>query len=179
MTDSREKTQVTIRYARPSDNVLLAEMGARTFYETFGADNTPENMAAYLAKSYGPEQQAAEIADPSMVILIAEVEGAAVGFATLRMGAREEGITGTRPMELKRIYSVQEWIGHGIGAALMQASLDEAQHRGYDSLWLSVWEHNPRAIAFYQRWGFMEVGTAIFVVGDDPQRDFLMQRLLE
>jgi GNAT superfamily N-acetyltransferase len=179
MTDPKKKAAVTIRYAQPGDNHLLAELGARTFYETFAADNTPENMAAYLAKNFGPEQQADEIADPSLVILIAEVEGNAVGFAALRMGARQEGITGARPIELKQIYSLKEWIGHGIGATLMQASLDEAQRRGHDSIWLGVWERNPRAIAFYQKWGFVEIGSTVFVVGDDRQRDLLMQRSWE
>ena len=81
-----ENPHVNLRYATAADNVLLAEMGARTFYDTFAADNTPENMAAYLAASFSPEKQAAELADPSSVFLIAEVEGAAVGYARLKEG---------------------------------------------------------------------------------------------
>ena len=51
-----------IRRAVAVDAGLLAELGARTFYESFAADNTPENMAAYLAESFGPDKQAAELA---------------------------------------------------------------------------------------------------------------------
>jgi len=60
----------------------------------------------------------------------------------------------------------------------MSASIQEAKQRGCDSIWLGVWEKNPRAISFYQKWGFKEVGTHIFHVGDDPQRDFIMELLL-
>jgi len=43
-------------------------------------------------------------------------------------------------------------------------------------VWLGVWEHNPRAIAFYRKWGFEAVGEHVFVVGTDPQRDLVMTR---
>ena len=57
----------------------------------------------------------------------------------------------------------------------MNASIREAKQRGYDSLWLGVWEKNPRAIEFYKKWGFREVGSHVFMVGDDPQKDYIME----
>jgi GNAT superfamily N-acetyltransferase len=173
---SENRAKIAVRYASAADNVLLAELGARTFYDSFAADNTPENMAAYLAASFSPAKQAAELADPSSVFLIAEVKGAPVGFARLRQGPPPAGITGLRPLEIARLYARQEWIGHGVGAALMQACLEEAEKRGCDTLWLDVWEHNLRARAFYRQWGFVEVGAQLFRLGDDLQNDLLMQR---
>jgi GNAT superfamily N-acetyltransferase len=79
---------------------------------------------------------------------------------------------------LLRLYTRKEWIGCGVGAALMQACIDEAKQRGCDTLWLGVWEHNARARAFYGRWGFQQAGSHIFQLGDDPQTDFLLQRAL-
>jgi GNAT superfamily N-acetyltransferase len=172
-----QKAKVQIRHATAADNTLLAELGAQTFHDTFAADNTPENMAAYLATSFGPEKQAAELADPASVFLIAEVEGAAVGYARLKEGQPAAVITGSRPIEIVRFYTRQEWIGQGVGATLMKACLDEAMQRGCDTIWLDVWERNLRARAFYQKWGFIEVGTQLFQLGDDLQNDLLMQRL--
>lgn len=68
------------------------------------------------------------------------------------------------------------WIGNGVGARMMQACLQEAEHMDCDVVWLDVWEQNARAIAFYRKWGFVEVGTQVFQLGDDPQRDLLMVR---
>jgi len=170
------ETTVHIRYATAADAALLAEVGARTFYDSFAADNTPENMAAYLAASFSPEKQASELSEPGTVFLIAEVEGTTAGYAKLRASPSLPGITGERPLELVRIYSLKEWIGNGIGPALMQACLQEAEKRGCDTLWLDVWEQNVRARAFYRKWGFVEVGTNSFQLGDDLQNDLLMQR---
>ena len=164
-----------LRHATPEDAGLLAEMGATTFRDSFGAQNTPENMDAYLAASFSLEIQAAELADPSSYFVIAEDDGLAVGYAKLTKGPAPESITGHRPIEVVRIYARREWIGKKVGAALMRACLDMARDAGCDVLWLGVWEHNPRAIAFYRRWGFAEVGEHTFQLGSDPQRDVLMQ----
>jgi diamine N-acetyltransferase len=171
-----DRTNVTIRYATAADNVLLAELGAQTFHNAFAGANKPENMAAYLASAFHPDKQAAELADPTTVFLIAEAAGTAVGYAQLQASEPRPEVTGTHPLELVRIYVRQNWIGQGIGAALTAACLQESQHREYDTLWLGVWEHNPRAIAFYRQWGFVEVGAHVFQLGDEAQTDLLMQR---
>jgi GNAT superfamily N-acetyltransferase len=170
------KLTMEIRIAVPADNILLAEIGAQTFAETFGPDNTPENMAAYLAESFSPEKQAAELADPATVFLIAEVDEAAVGYARLREGDPPTYKFGSRAIEIVRIYACQAWLGKGVGPALMQACLRQAEQRGCDTIWLDVWERNPRGIAFYQKWGFVVTGTQGFKLGADLQTDLIMQR---
>lgn len=164
-----------VRRGKPEDAGLLAELGARTFSETFASDNTPENMTAYLASSFSPTQQAAELADTSCFFKIAETNGVAVGYAMLRSGNVLDDVTGDRPIELVRLYVSQESLGSSVGAALMQACIGEAMRRGYKTLWLGVWEHNHRALAFYRKWNFQEVGTLVFQLGDDPQTDILME----
>lgn len=166
----------TLRYATAADNQLLAEIGRETFADTFGPDNTPEDMAAYLAGAFGPEQQARELADPAARFFIAEAGAEPVGFCHLVFGPAPAGVGGARPMEIARIYARRAWQGQGVGARLMRAALDEAAQAGCDVVWLGVWERNPRAIAFYQRWGFVEVGAQTFRLGSDLQRDLVLAR---
>jgi ribosomal protein S18 acetylase RimI-like enzyme len=165
-----------IRLANTGDAALLAELGARTFSETFAVDNTAEDMAAYLAASFGTEQQKSELADPEALFLIGEVEGVAAGYAKLKSGDAPDGVTDQRPIELVRLYALQQWLGRGVGAALMQSCIDHARQRGRQTLWLGVWENNQRARAFYRKWQFREVGTHIFQLGQDAQTDILMER---
>ena len=174
--DMNAKSIPHIRHATPSDAGLLAELGARTFSETFAPDNKPEDMSAYLAASFSPELQARELSDPFATFLIAEMTGSAVGYAVLRAGEPLEGVSRDNPVELVRLYVSGQWHGRGVGAALMQACLDEAQRQNYQTLWLGVWEHNSRAQAFYRKWNFHEVGKHVFQLGADPQNDVLMER---
>lgn len=166
---------MNIRHATAADAEMLSKLGAKTFYDTFARDNTPENIAAHLKNSFAPEIQLTELSDPNNVFLIIENEGQPSGYAQLILNSKEEFITGANPLEIRRIYATLENIGKGIGKELMQAAIQEAKQRGCDCVWLGVWEKNPRAIAFYKKWGFKEVGSHIFAVGDDPQRDFVME----
>jgi GNAT superfamily N-acetyltransferase len=167
---------IHIRCATSADNQLLAKIGAETFHDSFAADNTPENMVAYLATAFGPEIQRAELADPDSHFFIAEVASETAGFAQVKFGAAPAEVAGRQPMEIVRIYARKAWIGQKVGAALMTRCLEEARAAGCDVIWLGVWEKNLRAINFYAKWGFTEVGAHIFQLGDDPQRDILLVR---
>ena len=169
---------VTVRNATDADAGLLAEVGARTFSDTFAADNSPEDMAAYLSTAFGPSLQAAELADPSATFLIAEVDGEAAGYAKLQVNDAPDCVTGGKPIELVRLYAERKYHGRGVGAALMQECLRAAKLSGAHTLWLGVWEHNHRAQAFYRKWGFTEVGSHDFRLGTDIQTDILMAREL-
>ena len=165
---------VTIRFGMPSDAAAVAEFAARTFVETFGHDNRPEDMAAHLAHAYGPRQQAEQLADPDIVTLIAELNGEMGGYAQVRRGSPPVCVTSQSPVELWRFYIDRPWQGRGLAQRLMRAVHAGAQQLGGRTLWLSVWERNPRAIAFYEKCGFRAVGTHPFWVGTDRQTDCIM-----
>lgn len=168
------QTVPLIRHATVADASLLAELGARTFSETFAADNNPVDMAAYLAASFSTAKQTEELLDTNAQCLIAEIDNEAVGYAQLHAGVTPECVTGALPIELVRFYLIQQWHGRGVSAAMMRACMDAARQTGYQTLWLGVWEHNGRAQAFYRKWGFHEVGQHNFQLGADIQTDILM-----
>ena len=169
---------LTIRRGTIADAGLLSELGARTFSETFAVDNTAEDLAAYVARSFSVAQQTAELEDPASTFLIAEVDGHAAGYAKLHDGEPETGVEGPKPIELVRLYVSRDWLGRGIGEQLMRACIDEARQAGHETIWLGVWERNARAQAFYRKWNFREVGEHMFQLGSDLQRDLLMERPL-
>ena len=172
-----------VRPATLADAPRLSRLGAATFRETFEGENTPEDMARYLAESFTLEKQAAEIADPAAAVLVAEharTDGGAelVGYAHLVSGPAPAAVRGPAPMELKRLYVARAWHGRGVAQALMNAAIDAARTRGAETLWLGVWERNPRAVAFYRKYGFERVGEHTFQLGADAQTDWLFARPL-
>ena len=164
-----------VRYGTTDDVKMLSELGAKTFYDTFAKDNTPENIDAYMKRSFSTEIQLNELSDHNIIFLIAELEGEPVGYAKLKLDNKSESIKETNTIEIERIYSLHEYIGKGVGKELMLAAINEAKQKDCNSIWLGVWEKNPRAINFYKKWGFREVGTHTFMLGDDPQRDLIME----
>ncbi len=169
---------ITIRVACLEDAALLSELGAEAFSQAFGKDNTPEDMAAYLAGSFSPARQAEELSRPGSTFFILESAGKTAGYAHVQESRPPTCITGSRPVELSRFYLLRDWIGKGLAAPLMQACIAEVQGRGGDVLWLGVWQKNARAIAFYKKSGFEIAGTQTFLLGSDLQHDYVMRRSL-
>lgn len=170
---------VTIRRATIDDAAAVASLAARTFEDTFAADNRPEDMAAHLATAYGAAQQSAEIADADYATLLAFADGVLAAFAQVRRKNPPPCVTGESPIEIHRFYVDRRWHGQGVARPLMDASLATARVLGARTLWLSVWERNPRAQAFYAKAGFTRVGEADFWVGPDRQTDHIFARALD
>lgn len=165
-----------VRQANPTDASGLCQLAERTFRDTFGAVNTAEDMALHCGACYTVEVQASEISNPNMLTLLSEDRDALAGFAQLRWEGAPDCVSARAPAEIKRLYVLARWHGKGVARELMQACLEAAEARGSDVVWLGVWEHNPRAIAFYRKFGFSEVGEQIFLLGSDRQRDIVMVR---
>lgn len=164
------------RKAQVRDAGVLAEFAEATFRATFGAVNTAENMALHCRNSYSAQIQATEIVDPAMVTLLSEDDGKLIAYAQLRWGEVPHCVAANAAGEIQRLYVAADWHGKGVAQELMAACIGEIQQRGADAVWLGVWEHNPRAIAFYRKFGFVEVGDHTFPLGHDLQRDIVMVR---
>lgn len=166
-----------IRRATGTDATELSALAERTFRDAFADQNTAENMDLHCAAAFSPAQQAAEIADPGILTLVAESGGRLVAFAQVHLHAVTPACVSASPaIELHRIYVDKSFHGKGLAQELIATVVGVAEEREAAAVWLGVWEHNPRAIRFYQRSGFVEVGHHVFVVGTDPQRDLLMVR---
>jgi hypothetical protein len=85
---------IVIRSGTEVDATALAELAARTFRETFAADNQPEDMALHLARAYGTSQQQKELLDPDITTLLVDVDRNLAGYAQLRSGVVPECVTG-------------------------------------------------------------------------------------
>jgi diamine N-acetyltransferase len=169
---------LTIRRGVPADARRLADLAASTFRETFAVENRPEDMALHVSRAYGLSQQEAELANPEMTTVLAEVDGQLAGYAQLRAHAVPDCVRGITPLELWRFYVAAPWHGRGIAHALMQGVEMEARAREAQTLWLGVWERNERAKSFYRKCGFRDVGSQVFVLGTDAQTDRIMVRSL-
>jgi ribosomal protein S18 acetylase RimI-like enzyme len=168
----------SVRRAQPADAAALASFAARTFRETFEADNAPENMALYLEANYGSERQAAEIRDAGVVTLLAEDGRRLAGYSQLREGPAPDCVPGAAPIEIRRFYVDRDWQGKGVAQSLMMASMETAMERGARTVWLAVWERNLRAQAFYRKCGFEDCGAQDFMLGRERQTDRVMVRAL-
>jgi len=167
---------IRIFKANTSHANLLSKLGAETFTETFAHQNNPEDFKDYLKKSFNTEQVEKELRESGSTFLIAYGNETPAGYVRLRESNEVlDKFPGKRILELQRIYSLQKFIGKGVGKALLNFSINFAKENKYDILWLGVWEHNHHAIQFYKHFGFEPFDSHVFMLGNDAQTDILMK----
>lgn len=170
---------VTVRTATSTDAAALAMLGARTFVATYAGDTPAEALHAHVRAHFAASLQARELADPALSYLVAEADGQLVGYALSRTTPAPDVVRAATPLELARLYVDEDAQGGGVGSALLAAVTTKALAGGHDALWLTVWERNLRAITVYRRWGFSDVGSVAFGLGDEQQVDRIMTLLIE
>lgn len=169
---------LALRTAGTDDAAALAAFAERVFRDAFGPHSRAEDMDAYCRAAFALDQLHRELADRDYHTALVFTRGELAGYAQLRATAPPPCVVGPEPLELKRLYVDRRWHGSEVSRALMDRAIEIAEQRGARTLYLSVWQHNHRAIAFYVKHGFAPVGTAPFAIGADVQSDAVMARPL-
>ena len=173
-----ESSEINIRIAEPSDADLLVELGRTSFYEAFAHETAPEDMAEHLKTAFKFEDITEQLSSERSLFIIIESGAAAAGYAYLYHADPPRCVKTPKPIQLVRFYLRRQYCGRNFGNALMKACLEMAVSKGFGSVWLSTWELNHRANAFYKKWDFEVVGGAKFKVGSDIQNDFIFARTI-
>lgn len=163
----------TARVAGPKDASLLAELGARTFRNS-SPHTRLEDVESYVRENFTRDKLLAYLSAKHSAALILENNGQAIGYAFLSPAQESNPLAPLRSIQIKQFYILEEWTGRRLGDVLMSRCCEHATALGVESIWLTVWKNNEQAIHFYERWGFRNVGTCDFIVGNDIQEDFVL-----
>jgi diamine N-acetyltransferase len=168
-----------IRRATAGDASALAAFATRAFIDAYGPANDPRDVELHVARTFGVERQAAELAAAGVRCLLALEDTTLVGYAILSAGSRHAAVAAQAPCEIRRFYVDGSRHGGGVATALMDAAVAEAHATGCSTLWLTTWEHSLRARAFYAKSGFVDVGATTFMLGASLQTDRLLVRRID
>lgn len=165
---------IEVRQAGIVDAALISALGAKSFIEAFEKQNSQEDIRLYVSEKFSLEHIKEEVSDPLAGFFLAFYSCKPAGYAKLINSPLPEQIKDLKAIEMQRIYALKEYYDKKIGKELMLYTLDYAFSKGFDSMWLGVWQLNDRAIEFYKKWGFEIFGTRNFKLGNDIKDDFLM-----
>ena len=166
---------VVIHRANRKDLKDLQSVSKITFKESFGDQNTPKDMEKYLREKFSEEQLLSEVDNPDSEFYLAKLNEEVVGYLKLNIGQAQTELKDDKGLEIERIYVLNKFIGKGVGKQLFNLTLNIANQKDSQYIWLGVWEKNERAINFYLKNGFVEFDKHVFVLGNDHQTDILMK----
>lgn len=161
-----------------SDLDELQSLSLSTFSETYRHLNDPIQFDLYLQKAFSKEQLSTELKNTDSFFYFIQIDSKNVGYLKLNIGKAQSESREDHYLEIERIYLQQEYQGLGFGVKLLHKALEIAKMKSKATIWLGVWEKNPDAIKFYEKMGYRKSGTHTFVIGEERQTDFVMEKKL-
>ncbi len=170
---------LNFRECTHDDLDTLVNISRETFIAAFEKGNDPKDFQDYLRKAFHPDRMAAELNDANSLFYFVFEDEELVGYFKLNLSDSQTDIKDPSAMEIERIYVLGSHQGKQIGAWMVQQIMGLAKGMGKTFIWLGVWEHNPKAITFYQRHGFEKFAEHPYYIGTDKQTDWLLRLNLQ
>ncbi|MDX2186281.1 MAG: GNAT family N-acetyltransferase [Opitutaceae bacterium] len=172
--------ETRIRRAAPGDEEKASLVASATFLDAFAGVLPGGDIVLHAKRQHAAEAYRKLLAAGDAAVWLAEVlpGEAPVGYAVLCRPDLPLDDLGETDIELKRIYLLSRFRGHGLGRRLLHAVEAEALARHARRLLLGVYGENEPALAFYRATGFEVVGERLFEVGEHRYRDKILAKAL-
>jgi ribosomal protein S18 acetylase RimI-like enzyme len=166
----------TVRECTEEDLGALREISWTTYTDAFGCLNTSSNMQAYLEQAFDVERLRDALAGSNSTFYFLYADDRLSGYLKLNEFEAQTDLFDPQALEIERIYIIKKFQGKGLGGVLLEKAIETAKLRKKKYIWLGVWEKNHKALEFYRRNGFYEVGKHSFWMGDEEQTDYIMRK---
>lgn len=167
---------ILIKECSLDDLIDYQKISCQTYYETFAGMNTQATMQAYLEEAFNLEKLRSEWLNEASFFYFIFYNEQLAGYMKLNECKAQTDIKDPLSLEVERIYVLNDFQGNGLGRQLMDKAVALAKAHKLNYLWLGVWEHNKKALSFYQRHNFYKIGSHDFIMGDEIQTDYLMRK---
>ncbi len=154
---------------------MLQKLSIATFSESFGTDNTVENLNAYFEQAFSLPSLHLQLSDPESSFYFIYHGEESAGYFKINIGESQTEMKAKEGLELERIYILKKLQRKGFGKKIMEEVKRIAIEKDKKYIWLGVWEHNEKAKRFYESCGFHKFNEHDFLVGDDIQTDWMMR----
>jgi GNAT superfamily N-acetyltransferase len=175
MTEST-RPEISFRPAEAADALCLGVLATQVFLDTYATQGIRASIAREVLAHCSVAACGALLADPGVTILVAECAGHLVGFSQVGHGVGHEQVPEAAASELCRLYVQERFTGRGVGRDLLRHAEKAAAARGTDTLWLTAWMGNARALRFYPRCGYEERGSTVYTFEGEAHRNRLFAK---
>lgn len=144
-------TEFKIKKVTLDDIDQLQKIGRQTFYETFSAGNTEENMTKYLNEGFSIDKLTIELNDKNAEFYFATFNNTIIGYLKLNFGQSQTELQDDKGLEIERIYVLKDFHGKSVGQLLYDKAIEVAKQKN------SIFECSELREAYH----ILEIGTRI------------------
>jgi len=169
---------IELRAAVPADALCISVLATQVFLDTYAIEGIRTGLAREVLETLSMTAVASAISQPGVTFAVAESNGHLVGFAQLTARARHELVHWAQASKLNRLYVQERFAGVGIGRALLAWAEAHARAGDADGIWLTAWVGNARALEFYARQGYRQLGSTPYEFEGEQYENRLFAREL-
>ena len=174
------KAALRVRPGTADDALNIAALATQVFLDTYATEGVFRHLALEAFTEYSVEAFNARLKEPERRFVVAEVAGGLIGFAEVLALPQSAPVGSVSGAQLVRLYVQPQAQGSGVGRALIEAAETLTTSQSLEALWLTAWEHNDRALAFYARVGYEDLGPSTYTcVGETYGTRVLAKRLVD
>jgi ribosomal protein S18 acetylase RimI-like enzyme len=171
--------EIEVHPVKKTDLLALQEISRQTFFDSFAEVNSQADMQQYLEENLSMEQLIKEWTNPSTAFYFVKQKDEVLAYLKINEADAQTEQRQEASLEIERIYVRKTNQRKGVGQFLLDFSIQATKEKGFKLIWLGVWEHNQKAIQFYEKNGFNFFGRHSFFLGQDEQTDLLMELRLD
>jgi diamine N-acetyltransferase len=161
-------TQILIRKATIEDAEYISLLARITFTETFGQYYRDyQDLLDYYDNTFSVSKIRSSLMKTNNIFWIAFCDELPVGYAKLKKYSKCDFVDSNSVSQLQKIYVLKDFLSKKIGHQLQASLFEETKNINSKYLWLSVLKSNERAINFYRKNGFIEIGEHTFDIGKE------------
>ncbi|MGC4041813.1 MAG: GNAT family N-acetyltransferase [Flavobacterium sp.] len=170
--------QIEYRSADLSDIIKLSVLYKQVYIATYGAEGVSDEFANFITKQFSVERLENLINSQNENLIVAVYKNNLVGVAEIEFD-KKSPIGEIIAPELNKLYILEWFCGKGIGERLLEESEKIVKSKGINKMWLWVLESNSRAIRFYRKHNFKEIGNASFQMETNKYENLVMLKELK
>jgi ribosomal protein S18 acetylase RimI-like enzyme len=168
---------IEIKIATEADTEVLALLGRQTWAESHGHYIEDKNdVLKYLNENFSVSKTKQNLNTPNQHYYIIYADDLPVGYAKLIANASNINVKSQNSCQLERIFILNDFIPLKIGQQLLTFVEEQSRKLQLNTLWLTVYIKNERAIRFYERNEFKNVGELNFNVSGKEYKNIVFSK---
>jgi len=176
--EAAHPTKPVLRIGAPGDALSVAALAIQVFLDTYATEGIRSDLAREAFNEYSAVKFEERLADPTRLFILAEREGHLLGFAEVSLLHTRPNAHTPAGQELIRLYVQPAFQRKGIGSALLRSAELHCASLQAQTLWLTAWAGNQRALHFYRACGYHDVGATSYVLeGNAYENRILVKQL--
>ena len=167
--------EIAVQPVSSKDVAAVSHVAQITFAMAGPSDSSQEEIKRYIDEHLNEAELQQLVQSDEFFFAHARHEDHPIGYIVVKYCSRLPDIYESDSFaQLQRLYVLPKYHGTISAKSLVTEAFRACSNKNVNRIWLSVFSENDRAKRFYSKFGFQEIGSTIFKMGNEDHLDTLM-----